>query len=157
MIKWILSYKTLFFSIVTTISYAFSLVINKSWNAVLVKICTSESDPLFHSCYDSIIARKILPTQFTDLHRQNSEGTIFRLYCGCTRRVQLRLAMCSMIFKVIWGLALSCCRRKVVVFSGLTLEDWAFSTISVMMEWSELMFCLCSRKSKIIAPLLKHQ
>ena len=29
----------------------------------LIKICTSGGDPLFHSCYDSILARKILPTQ----------------------------------------------------------------------------------------------
>lgn len=64
--------------------------------------------------------------------------------------------MCSMIFEVICCLALSCCRRKIVAFSGLTLEDWAFNIISVMMEWSELMFCLCFKKSRRIAPFLKH-
>ena len=30
---------------------------------MLVKICTSGSDPLFHSCYDSTVAEKMLPTQ----------------------------------------------------------------------------------------------
>jgi len=36
---------------------------NKSLCATLVKICTSEGGPLFHSLYDGVIARKMLPTQ----------------------------------------------------------------------------------------------
>ena len=39
MIEQILSYKTLFFNIVTIISYTFSTEINKSLHAVLIKIC----------------------------------------------------------------------------------------------------------------------
>jgi len=49
------------------------------------------------------------------------------LYGGNDRTVQTRLAECSTVFKHIWVLALSCCKRKVVFFSGLTLEVWAFS------------------------------
>jgi len=36
---------------------------NKSLHAVLVKICTSGGGPLFHSSYDGVVARKMLPTQ----------------------------------------------------------------------------------------------
>jgi len=62
LIELILSYKTLFFSIVTTVSFAFSPVMNKSLHAELGKIGTGEDDPLFHSCCNSIIARRVLPT-----------------------------------------------------------------------------------------------
>ena len=54
-IEEILNYKTLFFNIVTTISYAFLPAMSKSLHAVLIKICTSRGDPLFHSCYDDVI------------------------------------------------------------------------------------------------------
>jgi len=46
----VLSYKTLFFNIVTTSSCAFSLLMNESLHATLVKICTSESDCHFCHC-----------------------------------------------------------------------------------------------------------
>ena len=36
---------------------------NKSLHAALIKICTSGGGPLFHSSYNSVIARKVLPTQ----------------------------------------------------------------------------------------------
>ena len=66
------------------------------------------------------------------LHRVNpSEGAKSGLYGGCDRTVQLRLALCFTVFKLAWGLVL-CCKRK-VVFSGLTLEVWAFSLGTVMM------------------------
>ena len=42
----ILSYKTLFFSIITTISYASLPEMNKSLNATLTTTCTSRGDPL---------------------------------------------------------------------------------------------------------------
>jgi len=47
MIEHILSYETLFFNIVTTISYVFLPVMNKSLHSVLIKICTSGGDPLW--------------------------------------------------------------------------------------------------------------
>ena len=48
MIKQILNYKILFFSIDTIITYAFFPAINKSLQATLIKICTRRSDPLSH-------------------------------------------------------------------------------------------------------------
>ena len=68
MIEQILSYKTLFFDIVTTIGYALSPAMNKSLHAALVKTRTSGGGPLFHSWYDGVVARKVLPTQ-TMFHR----------------------------------------------------------------------------------------
>ena len=47
MIEQILCYKILFFSIVTTISYAFSPAMNKSVHVVLIIICTSRGDSLY--------------------------------------------------------------------------------------------------------------
>jgi len=63
LIEQILSYKKLFFDVVTTIGYALSPAMNKSLHAVLVKICTSGDGPLFHGSYDGVIARKMLLTQ----------------------------------------------------------------------------------------------
>lgn len=37
---------------------------NKSLHAALVKICTSGADPLYHSWYDGVIAKKMFPMQF---------------------------------------------------------------------------------------------
>ena len=54
----------IFFNTVTTVSCAFSRVINKSLHAMLVKICTSSGDSLVRNCYDGVIARKMLLTQF---------------------------------------------------------------------------------------------
>ena len=58
LIEHILSHKTLVFSVATTTSYAFLPVMNKNLHTTLLKISTSRDDPLFHSCYDSITARK---------------------------------------------------------------------------------------------------
>ena len=46
MIEQILSYRTLVFNTVTTISYAFLPAMNKSLRAVLVRICTSGGNPV---------------------------------------------------------------------------------------------------------------
>jgi len=62
---------------------------------------------------------------FISLHRWKSEGTKSRISGACGRTVQPRLTACSMIFQLIWGLVLSCCKRKVVFFSGLT---WMLET-----------------------------
>ena len=48
---------------VTTIGYALSPAMNKSVHAKLVKLCTSGGGPLFHSCYDGVVARKMFPAQ----------------------------------------------------------------------------------------------
>ena len=59
------SYKTLVLSIVISISYAFSPATNcmPSLHAMLVKVCTSGDDPLFHSWYGGIFIRKMLSMQ----------------------------------------------------------------------------------------------
>jgi hypothetical protein len=68
-----LSYKTLFFNIVTTIGYALSPAMNKSLHATLVKICTSGCVPLFHSLYDGVVASKATTLKFGVLLKIISE------------------------------------------------------------------------------------
>ena len=46
LIEQILSYKTLFFSMITTVSYAFLPAMNKSLHAALIRICTHGGDSL---------------------------------------------------------------------------------------------------------------
>ena len=46
--------------------------------------------------------------------------------------VQPRLTMCTTVFKLVWGLALLCYKRK-VFFSGLTVEIQAFSLVNIAM------------------------
>ena len=62
-IKQIFSYKTLFFNIVISIIYLFSSEMNKSLYKMLWEICISKGYPLFHSCYEGIVARRMLPMQ----------------------------------------------------------------------------------------------
>ena len=56
LIEQILSYKTLFFSIVTTLSCALLPATNKSLYTMLIIICSNGGYSVFHSCYDGIIA-----------------------------------------------------------------------------------------------------
>lgn len=53
------------------------------------------------------------------------------------RRLQPRLAICSTVCKFLCGLALSCCKRRVVFLSHLAMEVWAFSLVNI----SVLMVC----------------
>jgi len=103
----VLSYKTLFFNIVISISYAFSTVMIKSLHAVLIKICTGRGDSLFHGCYDDVIARKTLPIQSIFHQPEQLEirrCQIWTIQCGWT--LQSRLTMCSMVFKLVWVLVI---------------------------------------------------
>ena len=52
-------------------------------------------------------------------NRWKSEGAKFGLYSGCSRTVQRRLAMSSMVLNLVWGLVLLCCMRKILFYSGL--------------------------------------
>ena len=128
--------KTLFFSIATTISYMFLPVMNKSLHTALVKIHTSGGDPLFHSCCDGIVVRKMLPMQ-SIFHQPEEMEVRWKVpnldYAECRWTGQPRMAVCSMVFKLTWVLVLSYCKRKIVIFSGLTLEVQAFSLVSVVM------------------------
>ena len=62
-IEQILSY-TICFNIVTSITYTLLPAMKKSLHVTPVKICTSGSDPLFHSCCYSVFARQTLPMKF---------------------------------------------------------------------------------------------
>ena len=84
LIKKITIYKILFFNIVITISYALLPAMNKSLHDVLVKICTSGGDPLFHKCYDNTLARKMLPMQCVLHQTEQMEvrmGQIWNIWC----------------------------------------------------------------------------
>ena len=83
-----------------------------------------------------------------------SEGAKSGPYHGCGKTVQPRFAMHTVIFKLVWGLALLHCKRKFVIFSDLTPEVEAFSSVIIAMEQSEFMVCLGSRKSRSITPFL---
>ena len=111
---------------------------NKVLRAMLVKIYTTRGDPLFYGCYDGEIARKVLSSS---LNRWRSEGALSGLYNGCGRTLQPSPAMCSTMFKLVWGLMLPCCKGKAVFFSVLMLEIWTFGLVSELI-------CLGSRKSK---------
>jgi len=61
---------------------------------------------------------------FFSPHRWKSEGT----KCGeCGRTVQPRLAVCSTVFKLAWGLVLLYCKRKVLLWPDWKLEPSAQS------------------------------
>ena len=66
-IEQILSY-TICFNIVTSITYTLLPAMKKSLHVTPVKICTSGSDPLFHSCCYSVFARQTLPVRNNSLH-----------------------------------------------------------------------------------------
>lgn len=104
----------------------------KSLHAVLVKVFTSGGEPLFYSYYDSFSAETMFPMQsiFHWLKRWKSEAAKSGLYSGCGRTAQSRSTMCSTVFKLVWDLEIMCCKRKAVIFSGLTLEVQVFSIVS---------------------------
>jgi hypothetical protein len=118
LIEQILSYKTLFFNIVTTISYALLPVMNKSLRATLVKICTSGGGPLFHSSYDGIMARKMLPMQ-SNLHR-SKQMEIRSRQIRTIRWVWYDSP--AKIDNVFHGLQTGTGPGVIMFFSGLTLE-----------------------------------
>ena len=65
----IVSYKTLFLNTVTISSYAFSPAMNMSLHAALIKTCTSEGHLVFHSCYNSVVAKMHHPsTSLSHIH-----------------------------------------------------------------------------------------
>jgi len=51
---------------------------------------------------------------FTSPNRWKSGGTKSIQYSGCGRTVQPKFAMCSIVFNLVWSLALSCCKRKAI-------------------------------------------
>ena len=125
-----------------TTSNAFSPAMNQSLHTTLIKTCTSRGDPLSHSCHNNIVMLSIF-------HHSKQMKVRRCLYGGCGRSVQ---PICSMVFRLVWGLVLSCCKRKVVVFSGLTLKFKPSAQSASCFSGQELMVCLCSGKSRRISP-----
>jgi hypothetical protein len=109
-----------------------SPAMNKSLHVGLVNICNSGGDPFSHIYDDMPSGKCCLPSpSFIAPNRWKSKGAKSGHYGGCGRTDQQNFAMCSMVFKLVRGLALSCCRRKVVFFSTLTLDIQACSLVSV--------------------------
>ena len=113
----------------TTLIYAFLPAMNKSLHTALVKIHARGGDSLFHSCYDGIIARKMLPMQYifhqtkqTEV-RKHSIWTIQWVWCYSLSKISpvLNGLQTGMRLDVIMLQEKSC------LVSGMTLEVWAFS------------------------------
>ena len=86
-------------------------------------------------CYDGILARKVLP-MCSILHwpeEMEVKGAKSELNNEWSTAVQTRLAMYSTVFKLVWGVTLSFCKSMIIFFSGLKLEVWDFSLVSVVM------------------------
>lgn len=98
---------------------AFLPMMNKSQHAVFIKVCTGRGDPLFHMM--ASLLGKCCPQSpsFSGPHRSKSEGTRSTLYGECDSTVQPRLAMCSVVLKLVWVLVFLYCKKRVVIFSGL--------------------------------------
>lgn len=77
----------------------------------------------FTAAVTAILLGKCCPHRpsFISLNRW-SEGVKSAHYSRCVRTVQPRLAVYSTVCKMVPGLALPCCKRKVVFFSGLTVK-----------------------------------
>ena len=73
---------TLSANIVITITCAFSAVMNKSLHSMVIKSYTCRCEPLFHSCYNSTIAKKTLPMQVHT--HQSKEMEVRRYHTHCT-------------------------------------------------------------------------
>jgi len=58
---------------------------------------------------------------FIRLEKRKLEGTKSG---GCSRTVQPRMAVCSMVMKLLWSLVLSYCKRKIIFFSGPQLSQY---------------------------------
>ena len=65
----IFSYKTLFFNLAITISYAFSSAMSKSLHAVLIKICTIFTRCLLHHCWSTPPTTSLCSHPLLDLHK----------------------------------------------------------------------------------------
>jgi len=119
LIEKILSYKTIFFNIVTIISYILLPDQLQEPACHAYSICTSRGNPLFHLKVS--LLGKCCPhsPSFIGLNRWKSEDAKSGLHSGCGRTVQPRLAMWSMIYRLEWDQS---CKRKVVLSSSLTLE-----------------------------------
>lgn len=113
LIEKILHNNIVFFKIITTTSYAFLLVV-RTCMPFLLKSALVEVTHSFTPAMTTPLLGKCCPHSlyFIRPNRSKPEGIKGRLYSGYSRTAQPRTAMCSMIFRLVRGLALSRCRER---------------------------------------------
>jgi len=133
LIEQILSYKTLFFNTVATITYAFLSVMNKNLHAALIKICTSRSNPLFHSCYDGVLLGKCCPhsPSLTGPNRWKPEGVKSRLRGVWDRTAKIGNILHGLQSDIVPGVITLQERSCLLFFSGLILKVQDFSLVRI--------------------------
>jgi len=115
------------------------------------KICTS-GDDRFTAAMTALLPENCCPCSpfFIIPDRWKSGGTNSSVSCGYGRTVQPRSAMCSMGFKLVWGLVLE---EKGCLFLWMDCGNSSLQ-LSVVMQQPELMVCLGSRQSRGITLFL---
>ena len=131
---------------------------NKSLCDMITKIYSSGGRLLFHSFYNDTVPGKcrLCSPSFIDSKRWKSEDGKSGLYSGCGRTVQLRLAVCFTVFKPVWVLAFSCCKRKrssyhkhcdIPVLPSLFLMHWSqyskWQCLQFFFTWKNSVTHLC--------------
>jgi len=119
------------FNIVTTISYAFLPVMIKSLHATLIKIFTSGGDPLFQSCYDGAVVRKMFPTQ-SILHLLPLQEAWEQIICCIQINYSFEITVITALkdsfrhlsTKAGNGVYYLCCRRSFLVWGGSSVGHW---------------------------------
>ena len=87
-------------------------------------------------------------SSFISPNRWKTKSAKSGLYGGHVGTFQSTLAMYFMVFKLVWSLMLSCCKRKVVFFSDLGLGVWVFSSVSVMISCQSWWFVRVPENTK---------
>jgi len=122
-----------------------------------LKLCKSHHSASFYIWFGHqryLLGKWPRSPPFTSPNSWKSQGTKSELYSSWSRTVQPRLAMC-LCLQTGMGLVLSCCKRKIVFFSGLTPEVWAPGFVGIVMQ--QLIVGLGSGRSKRIAPFLSQK
>jgi len=158
LIEQILSYKTLFFNIVTTNGYALSPAMNKSLHATLIKFCTSGGGTLIHSSYDGIVARKMLPMQ--SIFHQPEQMEVRR--CQIQTIWWVWYNSPATIDNVLHSLQTGMGPGNIMLQEKGRLLLWSDSgnlslQLSQRHNVAELMVCPGSRKSRRITPFLSQK
>ena len=145
-------------NLVTAVSCALSPAVTESLHAMLVKICTSRGDPLFHSFCNNVTAREMLLLQ-----------SIFHwLEQMKVRRCQITTTWCmwydspAKIGSVFQGLQIGMMLSACVAIEWLSSLAWLCkfkpsSLISIMIPESDLIVYPGSRKSRKITPSLSQK
>lgn len=121
---------------------------NKHQCSVLVKICTSGSDPLIHKCCDCTVAWKMLPhVHLSSIQMYGSQNAPNPDYTVSVVRQSAVAKIGNLLFRWVWGLLL-CCKRKVVL--SLNIQFSQYLSVAVRVHG-------LSGYRKRITPLLSHR